>query len=946
MILVNLSFSLCVLACFKGAIVSSSIVTISNNGYSGLLIAINPEVPESSELIDAIKEVWTDASKALYTATKQRAYFDQITILVPKFWNEGTYQPAGKETYDAADVLVAYPNPVYQDQPYTLQYGGCGEPGTYIHLTPSYLVNDSFVDIFGPKGKAMVHEWGHYRWGVFDESPTYGYDPFYYNSMGQIEATRCPVNLKGEFKVIDYSTTGTARDCQRNVQDGLPEDNCVFFPYEEQSSYLTSSFMSNQYIKQVELFCHNDESDPYNIHNKEAPNEQNRLCNLRSTWEVILDSSDFANVNSPNLVFLDTSPTFNIIKPTSSKRYVLVLDTSGSMDGTKLEQMRQVVSIFIGQFVPTGDQVALVEFASSASKLSSLRTLTDQSDRDFLLTKLPIDASGGTCIGCGLQSALEILEENGKNPVGGNIVVFTDGEENEKPYVKDVSDQVLQAGGVVHAIFFSTSAKNDLATLVVDSGGIWFFGSEVNINSILGAFQSLASPNDGDVYSEIFQVHSSTFDVDKHSTYNGYVDIDSTVGNNTVFTFTWDQYDIQIEVVLEHPSGCIYSTNHLANANDCTGQPLDKVDLTFKVVSFPLPGTADPGRWRYYVSTAADRSQKVITSVTSQASDRSKQPIVVSSGLDKTDVGTGDAIVVYAQVSQGFAPVLDANVLALVQQPDGTVKELELYDAGAAPDVRADDGVYSRFFTSYSKPGSYGVQVTVSQTVNSYKATRVAGSRAPVNFGTIKADGSVNINPDGMYYVGTNDVTPVETGNFSRVVTNEGFQYTGIAVSGTVDFFPPNQISDLKAEQMDVNDPNSGVTLSFTAPGNDYDQGTAFRYELRYVINNVTQLVDSFESCTLVKKSDVIKGNLTQPKVAGSKETFLISTDVAVTSDQITLGFALLAIDESGQKADPSNVAPIVYFYSSPTGGDASRVVAAMTSVFFAVALMLFRLMI
>ena len=52
------------------------------------------------------------------------------------------------------------------------------------------------------------------------------------------------------------------------------------------------------------------------------------------------------------------------------------------------------------------------------------------------------------------------------------------------------------------------------------------------------------------------------------------------------------------------------------------------------------------------MSTAADRSQKVITSVTSQASDRSKQPIVVSSGLDKTDVGTGDAIVVYAQVKK------------------------------------------------------------------------------------------------------------------------------------------------------------------------------------------------------------------------------------------------------------------------------------------------------
>ncbi|CAK8682029.1 unnamed protein product [Clavelina lepadiformis] len=937
----SLLLTLSVLTSFDDVIVSSSTVTISNNGYSGLLIAINPEVPESSQLIDAIKEVWTNASKALYTATKQKAYFDQITILVPKFWNEGTYQTAGRETYDAADVLVAYPNPVYQDQPYTLQYGGCGEPGTYIHLTPSYLVNDSFVDIFGPKGKAMAHEWGHYRWGVFDETPTYGYDPFYYNSLGQIEATRCPVNLNGEFKVIDYST-GTVRNCQRNVQDGLPEDGCLFLPYEEQQSNLSTSIMSNQYIKQVELFCHNDENDPYNIHNKEAPNEQNRLCNLRSTWEVILNSSDFAEANLPNDPALDTTPTFRVVKPLFAQRYVLVLDTSSSMAGTRLDQMRQAVSIFIDLFVATGDRVALVQFATTAAKLTSLYTITNQDDRDYLLGKIPAAASGRTCIGGGIQIALQILQENGQDPAGGNIVVFSDGEENENPFVKDVADQVLQGGAVVNAIFFNTNANNDLETLVVDSRGIWFYGSDVNINNILGAFETLASSNDGDVYSEIFQVHSSIFDVDKYGTYIGYVDIDSTIGNSTVFAFAWDQYDIQVEVVLEHPSGCTYSTNYVITPYSCPDHPLYNVDLTYNVVSFPLPGTAETGRWRYYVSTAADRSQTVVASVTSQASDLSKQPIVVRSGLDKTDVGTGEAIVVYAQVSQGFAPVLDANVLALIQQPDGTVQEIELYDAGGAPDVRLDDGVYSRYFTGYSSPGSYGVQVTVSKLGNGTNATHAAGSRAPVNFGTINPDGSVNINPAVINYVSSADVSPsVETGNFSRVVTNKGFQYTGDPIDGTYDYYPPSKITDLIAEQIDVYDPDSGISLSFTAPGDDYDQGSALRYEIRYVINNVTQLVDSFETCTFVENGNVIEGNLTQPKAAGSKETFLISNDVAMSSGQITLGFALLAIDDHGQRGNPSNVAPVVYFYSSP-GGAAPRAVAAVTSVSFIAALILY----
>ncbi|XP_076810328.1 calcium-activated chloride channel regulator 1-like [Clavelina lepadiformis] len=944
----GLWFILCLLTSFYGLGLSSSAVTISNNGYSGLLIAINPEVPESSGLIDAIKEVWTNASKALYTATKQRAYFASITILVPKSWSMGTYQSAGKETYNAADVLVAYRNPVYQDQPYTLQYGGCGEPGTYIHLTPSYLVNDSFVNIFGPKGKAMVHEWGHYRWGVFDETPTYGYNSFYQNSLGQIEATRwenveatrCPVNLKGEFKVIDYST-GTARDCQRNVQNRLPEDGCVFLPYEKQLSNLTSSIMSNQYVEKVELFCHNEKIDPYNIHNKEAPNEQNRMCNLRSTWEVILDSSDFANANSPNVAILDTSPTFHVVKLTSSKRHVLVLDTSGSMGWKEgLEQMLQAVSIFIAQFVPIGDRVALVEFDSVAQKLTNLCTIKDETSREDLLNNLPTTAGGNTCIGCGLEKSLKILEEGGEDPTGGNIVVFTDGEESEYPFVNAVADQVLQAGSVVHAIFFNTNSNDDLKKLVVDSSGIWFYGTDVN--SILGAFETLSSSNDGDVYSKTFQVHSSTFDVDKNSIFSGIVDIDSTVGNSTVFTFTWGQYDAQVHVVLQHPSGCSYSTNLVGIVDKCPGQPLHKIDSTFKVVNFPLPGTADPGRWRYYVSSTATSSQTVVASVTSQASDQTKQPIVVSSGLDKTSAGTGEAIVVYAQVSQGFAPVLDANVLALIQQPDGTVKELELFDAGGAPDVRANDGVYSRFFTSYSDSGSYGVRVRVSKTANSIKATHVAGSRSPVNLGTIKSDGSVSIDPEGINYVRNDVGLSIETGNFSREVTNEGFQYIGQAVTKTDDFFPPNAVKDLKAEQKSLTNSESGVALIFTAPGDDYDQGTAFRYELRYVINNVTQLADAFENCTLVEDTDVIEGNLTQPKAAETKETFLISNNFPFPmKGQVTLGFALLAIDESGNRADPSNVAPVAYLYSPPvviqpsTKGDASRVVATMTSLAF-----------
>ena len=41
------------------------------------------------------------------------------------------------------------------------------------------------------------------------------------------------------------------------------------------------------------MFCDNDVTDIDTLHNDEAPNEQNDLCNGRSAWEVMREHSDF-----------------------------------------------------------------------------------------------------------------------------------------------------------------------------------------------------------------------------------------------------------------------------------------------------------------------------------------------------------------------------------------------------------------------------------------------------------------------------------------------------------------------------------------------------------------------------------------------------------------------------------------------------------------------------
>ena len=44
--------------------------------------------------------------------------------------------------------------------------------------------------------QVIVHEWGHFRWGLFDEYPRYA--SFYQDlDTGKIEATRCVLAIKG-----------------------------------------------------------------------------------------------------------------------------------------------------------------------------------------------------------------------------------------------------------------------------------------------------------------------------------------------------------------------------------------------------------------------------------------------------------------------------------------------------------------------------------------------------------------------------------------------------------------------------------------------------------------------------------------------------------------------------------------------------------------------------
>lgn len=94
----------------------------------------------------------------------------------------------------------------------------------------------------------LVHEWAHYRWGIYDEYPTTAAERFYKDKEG-IQATKCNKNIKGD----NYNSKVEFRlGCATDTKTGLPDKNCRFYPdMAPGRQNVSGSFMYYQYMSQV-----------------------------------------------------------------------------------------------------------------------------------------------------------------------------------------------------------------------------------------------------------------------------------------------------------------------------------------------------------------------------------------------------------------------------------------------------------------------------------------------------------------------------------------------------------------------------------------------------------------------------------------------------------------------------------------------------------------------
>nr|XP_018672742.1 uncharacterized protein LOC100182654 [Ciona intestinalis] len=708
-------------------------LNLINNGYGNLTIWIGPEVPENFELVTKLQELITKTSSTLFRLTKKRAYIRNVIIAIPKTWGtppESFNQSiSGKlsRSQTSAQIWVRNSSPrpskessgpwklgdkyAYVSDPYVIKTTPCGFPGAYLRLSPEFvLFGEDMTEMRGAAPEKIVsREWAKLRWGTFDEKArAEDTTKFYLHSDRSVKPTICSSVIPGD--VVNQSSPRSP--C--NEKQRLFDNSCVFVPSKQPQEKTYASLLYRADLPYVNDFCDNgDDVTPEMKHDEEAPTVHNLHCKGRSIWAVIREHPDFKDGNNPPMESDEPPalPNFTLLKG-FDRRIVLVLDISTSMENYgRMGLMRQAVSNFIDT-VPMNTWVGIVVFASRANTLARLTEITSYDARNILKTRLVNTTVVGTSIGSGIMKGLEVLETSGPRSLrgsGGSIIILTDGLEHNNPKINDTIERVREFGVRVSTIALGSNVAKDLEWLASVSNGRTHAASSGQFGIDAELQEAFASHHEQEDIGSI-SILSQEVVIEKNSTVEKVFLIDSSIGENTRVAVFYQQKPAPLIAIKTPQNETFFQHEH-------TERFFFTHDESFQIKTIRIQGNAQVGTWAVVLENEMESTDmRVQVSVTSY--QRQTEPLVISPALlCRSFAFTGhEAVVIYANLKQGEHAVLNAYVGAEITRPLSTsgivdTKFIELKDNGLDPDVTADDGVYSAYFTSFTMQGRYNVKV-------------------------------------------------------------------------------------------------------------------------------------------------------------------------------------------------------------------------------------------
>ncbi len=184
----------------------------------------------------------------------------------------------------------------------------------------------------------------------------------------------------------------------------------------------------------------------------------------------------------------------------------MLFDVSGSMWGTRINVLSLASKSFISTNAPDGMNLGLVEFDDTPRLLHSI-VKVDDGTRLSLYKKVPTQVFGATSIGSGLNLTLDLFDNYTADYNQATIILFSDGDENYRPYIIDILPRIL-ANNKVRIITYAlgNQASISLEDLAKQTNGYGLFFSLENVSDETAESQKVAA--------SLINVISSTCDLE------------------------------------------------------------------------------------------------------------------------------------------------------------------------------------------------------------------------------------------------------------------------------------------------------------------------------------------------------------------------------------------------------------------------------------------------
>ena len=589
------------------------------------------------------------------------------------------------------------------------------------------------------------------------------------------------------------------------------------------------------------------------LYDSGAITKQNMLCSGLSARQTILSMVSGREPHEWK------APSVHFVMPLDTKRTVLLLDTSLAM-GELWESVLSATFHYISS-LREGTELAIVSFQGRGT-VHLQPTRVEGGNREGLHYRIPRRLSQKKptdvpCLECGMALAKSLATNTSTVVLLSSSLHFGDKNSSKLMEFERSANPILHRLVVAPPTEPLEGDEKDL--FLIDSRQ-----SRLNISSQLAL--SLASlPG----VSSTQRFHQEELPM---RSLEGSFSVEPSLASDLwLQLLTEDTTDINVFEV-RSPSGQVFS--------------FPKFDAG--LVYFSLRGPRETGVWSYKVRFYSAPKPNASFLLECWASG-SPGHLRLSAWVSAPTSSRTPAIL-YARLENGGLGVSDALLEVQIQRPGSAPITLRMEDSGSGfPDITRGDGIYSAYFTQFSpQAGIYSVTVTASNNstatvINTKKLASVPASCCGSSLPMLPA-------------------IPLEP--FTRSTMSASFSTSWPSESR--DVFPPGRITDFKLAS--TSNSSLFVSLEWTAPGDDYNSGQAFSYELRCFTSKAALSEKNYGEQGIPVHSSLVP----VPEPQGQPQRCTVS----VPWPNEVFFYAIVAFDAAGNRGEVSNM--VAVFVTEP----------------------------